>query len=145
MVNTLEPAQSSDPAKLDTDGDGVDDFNDDFPADATRQTGVEHRVLNVARLEGDEGRAVARLEYDAAAKKFNVSVAGQLWPNQNYTVVVFRRAAGIREARACAGRASASGQFNCGAQVALPYFTHVQLRRGATVIATAAPERPLAG
>jgi Tol biopolymer transport system component len=145
MVNSLEPAQSSDPAKFDTDGDGVNDYTDDFPADATRQTGVEHQALNVARLEGDEGRAVARLEYDAAAKKFNVSVAGQLWPNQNYTVVVFRRAAGIREARACAGRASASGQLNCGAQVALPYFTHVQLRRGATVIATAVPERPLAG
>lgn len=147
LTDDLEPLQDTDPLLFDTDGDGVADGADDYPADPERQVGTEHLTLNVAHLDFGGGRSVvATLRYDASARKFDVKVEGTLPADvPSASVVVYRRAPGIRERRLCVLKANAEGVAACSVSTALGFFTTVEVRDSANAaLAAVEPERPLA-
>jgi Tol biopolymer transport system component len=147
LLDPFEPEQDSDRTKADTDGDGYDDVRDDYPNDPPggpfRTTGTDHQRLNIAQLDSAEGEALAKFFWDNATKRFEVRVTGALKKKTSYTTVVYRRHPAIRLQTVCIGTTDDLGALQCVKKgQALNWFTHVELRRGSTVLATAVCDDP---
>jgi Tol biopolymer transport system component len=134
LLDTVEPAQSSDPKQFDTDGDGLNDNGDDYPADSTKQLGTAHQTINVGRLDSADGDALAKFFFNTSGK-FDTRTTGKLLPNTTYTVTVYRRHPLIRRQLVCTARTDAAGIYSCSkSAIGLNYFTHMELSRGSTVV-----------
>lgn len=135
IADTAEPAQATDPLDSDSDGDGVNDLADDHPSDPSRQAGTEHQRLNVGYLSANE-EAVAKF-FHRGANSFDTRTHGGFEPNRTYTLAVYRRDPSIRAQTVCTARTGPTGLLICAKGLNLTYFTHMALREGSTVVATA--------
>lgn len=143
LADPWEDAQGSSRTQVDTDGDGSPDVPDDYPTDGTRSTGTDHRTTNVAQLDSDEGEAAALITWSSQSQRFEVRTTGALRANTAYTTVLYRRHPAIRLQSVCTATTNGAGVLSCvRSGMALNWFTHVELRRGSTVVATAACDDP---
>lgn len=143
--DTAEPAQGTDPLDPDSDGDGAGDLADDYPADASRTKGTEHQGVNAARLDSPDGNASVKIVWDPSDGKFDVYGTGKLVPRTNYKVNLYRRERTIQhQSTVCTATAEASaGAWACSsANRAIKFFTHVELIKSSSIVATAVCEDP---